>query len=155
MPIKSRQIHIYTTQMQISSLLQMFSSHHQPCVWTCSVTVSPFIGLNHKVPNNMLTNSLSALKYVPNDWDAALTHAVAALFPKVPQTQHALFTARTVPIGRTTLAQLLQDTHTEKKHASANHIKQNRLIKPKITITDPRHFCYQNIVDNTVWQPDN
>jgi len=29
---------------------------------------------------------------------AALTHAVAALLPEVPQTQHALFTAGTVPI---------------------------------------------------------
>lgn len=45
----------------------------------------------------------------------ALTNAVAALFPKVPQTQHALFTAGTVPIRWTTLAQLLQsDTHTQK-----------------------------------------
>lgn len=42
---------------------------------------------------------------------AALTHAVAALFPQVPQTQHALFTAGAVSIGRTTLAQLLQ-THS-------------------------------------------
>lgn len=46
-----------------------------------------------------------------NKRKAALTHTVAALFPKVPQTQHALFTARTVAIRRTTLAQLLE-SHT-------------------------------------------
>lgn len=39
----------------------------------------------------------------------ALTHAVAALLPKIPQTQHALFTAGAVPIRRTTLTQLLQE----------------------------------------------
>lgn len=37
-------------------------------------------------------------------------HTVAALFPEVPQTQHTLFTTGAVPIGRTTLAQLLDET---------------------------------------------
>lgn len=48
---------------------------------------------------------------VAGDREAVLTHTVAALFPQVPQTQHALFATGTVPIRRTALAQLL---HTRK-----------------------------------------
>lgn len=37
------------------------------------------------------------------------TDAVTAFFPEVSQTQHTLFTTRAVPIGRTTLTQLLYE----------------------------------------------
>ena len=55
----------------------------------------------------MQTNFLSALKYVVNK---ALTHTVAALFPEIPQAEHAVFTAGAVSIGGTALTKLLQET---------------------------------------------